>query len=91
LRKPFLLIGGGDENESANEADQVSCGGPLLLFTAPSVLAAPSPGLQTPLDFAAAGKVKATFAKAKFEDMNDTLDQMHKRPIEGPIMLDLAA
>jgi len=32
-----------------------------------------------------------TLAKAKFEDMNDTLDHMHKRPIEGRIMLDLAA
>jgi propanol-preferring alcohol dehydrogenase len=47
-------------------------------------------GLQASLDFAAAGKVKATFAKTKFEDMNDTLDHMRKRPIEGRITLDLA-
>jgi propanol-preferring alcohol dehydrogenase len=47
--------------------------------------------LQESLDFAAEGKVKATVATAKLEDINDVFDRMHKGQIEGRIVLDLAA
>lgn len=47
--------------------------------------------LQEALDFAAEGKVKATVAPARLEDINDVFDRMHKGAIEGRIVLDLAA
>ena len=46
--------------------------------------------LQELLDFAAAGKVKATVAAAKLEDINDVFDQMRGGEIEGRIVLDMA-
>lgn len=47
--------------------------------------------LQESIDFAAQGKVKATIAKAKLEDINDVFAKMHKGQIEGRIVLDIAA
>ena len=47
--------------------------------------------LQESIDFAAQGKVKATIAKAKLEDINDVFARMHKGQIEGRIVLDIAA
>jgi propanol-preferring alcohol dehydrogenase len=47
--------------------------------------------LQESIDFAAAGKVTATIAKAKLEDINDVFEKMRKGQIEGRIVLDLAA
>jgi propanol-preferring alcohol dehydrogenase len=47
--------------------------------------------LQESLDFAGAGKVKATVARARLEDINDIFDRMHKGQIEGRIVLDLVA
>lgn len=49
------------------------------------------PDLQESIDFAAQGKVKATIAKAKLEDINDVFARMHKGQIEGRIVLDIAA
>jgi alcohol dehydrogenase, propanol-preferring len=43
------------------------------------------------LEFAAAGKVKATVAKDKLENINDIFTRMHKNQIEGRIVLDLHA
>ena len=47
--------------------------------------------LQESIDFAAQGKVKATIAKAKLEDINDVFARMHKGQIEGRIVLAIAA
>jgi propanol-preferring alcohol dehydrogenase len=47
--------------------------------------------LQESLEFAAAGKVKATVAKEKLENINDIFARMHKGEIEGRIVLDLHA
>ncbi|MFD2237004.1 alcohol dehydrogenase AdhP [Aureimonas populi] len=47
--------------------------------------------LQEAIDFAAEGKVKATVASGKLEDINDIFAKMHKGAIEGRIVLDLAA
>ena len=47
--------------------------------------------LQESLDFAGAGKVKATVARAKIEDINEIFERMHKGQIEGRIVLDLTA
>jgi D-arabinose 1-dehydrogenase-like Zn-dependent alcohol dehydrogenase len=47
--------------------------------------------LQESLDFAGAGKVRATVARARLEDVNDVFARMHKGQIEGRIVLDLAA
>ena len=47
--------------------------------------------LQESIDFAAQGKVKATIAKAKLEDINDVFAKMHKGQIEGRIVLDIAS
>ena len=46
--------------------------------------------LQELLDFAAAGKVKATVTAAKLEDINDVFDRMRGGEIEGRIVLDIA-
>lgn len=46
--------------------------------------------LQESIDFAAQGKVKATIAKAKLEDVNDVFEKMHKGQIDGRIVLDIA-
>ena len=45
--------------------------------------------LQESLDFAAAGKVKATITKAPLEDINTVFDRMRKGQIEGRMVLDL--
>ncbi len=47
--------------------------------------------LQESLDFAGAGKVKATVAPAKLEDINDVFKKMHAGAIDGRIVLDIAA
>jgi propanol-preferring alcohol dehydrogenase len=47
--------------------------------------------LQESLEFAEAGKVKATVAKEKLENINDVFARMHKGEIEGRIVLDLHA
>jgi alcohol dehydrogenase, propanol-preferring len=47
--------------------------------------------LQESIDFAAAGKVKATIETARLEDINTVFDRMHKGKIEGRIVLDMAA
>ncbi|MCJ2178862.1 alcohol dehydrogenase AdhP [Novosphingobium album (ex Hu et al. 2023)] len=47
--------------------------------------------LQESLDFAGDGKVKATVATAKLEDINDVFGRMHKGMIEGRIVLDMTA
>jgi propanol-preferring alcohol dehydrogenase len=47
--------------------------------------------LQESLDFAAAGKVKATVSTARLEEINDVFDRMHKGQIEGRIVLDLVS
>lgn len=47
--------------------------------------------LQESLDYAAAGKVKATVRAEKLEAINDVFAQMHKGEIEGRVVLDLAA
>jgi propanol-preferring alcohol dehydrogenase len=47
--------------------------------------------LQESLDFAGAGKIKATVARAKLEDVNDVFERMRKGQIEGRIVLDLTA
>lgn len=47
--------------------------------------------LQESIDFAAAGKVKATIANAKLEDINYVFEKMRKAQIEGRIVLDLVA
>jgi alcohol dehydrogenase, propanol-preferring len=47
--------------------------------------------LQESLEFAAAGKVKATVSTARLEEINDVFDRMHKGQIEGRIVLDLAS
>ena len=46
--------------------------------------------LQESLDFAEMGKVKATVATDKLENINDVFDRMHKGQIEGRIVLDMA-
>ncbi|MDO5103557.1 MAG: alcohol dehydrogenase AdhP [Lautropia sp.] len=47
--------------------------------------------LQESLDYAAAGKVKATVKAEKLEDINDIFQRMHKGQIEGRIVLDMNA
>jgi alcohol dehydrogenase, propanol-preferring len=47
--------------------------------------------LQESLAFAAAGKVRATVATEKLENINDVFARMHRGEIEGRIVLDLAA
>ena len=47
--------------------------------------------LQESLEFAAQGKVAATVAADKLENINDTFDRMRKGEIEGRIVLDMAA
>jgi len=47
--------------------------------------------LKESLEFASAGKVKATLAKEKLENINDVFARMHKGEIEGRIVLDLHA
>ncbi len=47
--------------------------------------------LQESLDFAEMGKVKATVATDKLENINNVFDRMHKGQIEGRIVLDFAA
>jgi alcohol dehydrogenase, propanol-preferring len=47
--------------------------------------------LKESLEFAAAGKVKATVSTEKLENINDIFARMHKGQIEGRIVLDLAA
>ena len=47
--------------------------------------------LQESLAFAAAGKVAATVAADRLENINDIFARMHKGEIEGRIVLDLAA
>ncbi|MCJ2188791.1 alcohol dehydrogenase AdhP [Novosphingobium beihaiensis] len=46
--------------------------------------------LQESLDFAGDGKVKATVATEKLENINDIFGRMHKGEIEGRIVLDMA-
>ena len=47
--------------------------------------------LQESLEFAAMGKVKATVASDRLENINDIFARMHAGQIEGRIVLDLAA
>jgi propanol-preferring alcohol dehydrogenase len=47
--------------------------------------------LQESLEFAEAGKVKATVAKEKLENINDVFTRMHRGEIEGRIVLNLHA
>ena len=47
--------------------------------------------LQESLEYAAAGKVKATIKTEKLEAINDIFARMHKGQIEGRIVLDMAA
>lgn len=47
--------------------------------------------LQESLEFAAQGKVAATVAAEKLENINDIFSRMHKGEIEGRIVLDMAA
>jgi len=46
--------------------------------------------LQESIDFAAAGKVRATIETARLEDINTIFDRMHKGTIEGRVVLDMA-
>ena len=46
--------------------------------------------LQEALDFAGAGKVRATVAAEKIENINDVFARMHRGEIEGRIVLDMA-
>ena len=46
--------------------------------------------LQVSLEYAAAGKVKATIKTEKIEAINDIFARMHKGQIEGRIVLDMA-
>lgn len=47
--------------------------------------------LQESLAFAAAGKVRATVATERLENINDVFARMHRGAIEGRVVLDLAA
>ena len=47
--------------------------------------------LQESLDFVAQGKVGATVATDKLENINDVLARLHEGRIEGRVVLDLAA
>ncbi|WP_334175074.1 alcohol dehydrogenase AdhP [Pseudoxanthobacter sp.] len=47
--------------------------------------------LQEALDFAAHGKVHATVAPARLEDINEVFRKMHAGAIDGRIVLDIAA
>lgn len=47
--------------------------------------------LQEAIDFAVAGKVKATIHTAKLEDINTVLHDMKQGKIEGRVVLDIAA
>ncbi|RZF60964.1 alcohol dehydrogenase AdhP [Sphingomonas populi] len=47
--------------------------------------------LQESIDFAAAGKVKATISTARLEDVNDVFARMRNGQIEGRVVLDLTA
>src|SRR4029453_515150 len=44
--------------------------------------------LQEALDFAGAGKVKATVAAERLENINDIFGRMHRGEIEGRIVID---
>ena len=46
--------------------------------------------LEEALDFAAAGKVRATITSARLEDVNAVFDQMRAGGIEGRVVLDMA-
>jgi alcohol dehydrogenase, propanol-preferring len=46
--------------------------------------------LKESLDFAAAGKVRATIETARLADINAVFDRMHKGRIEGRVVLDMA-
>jgi propanol-preferring alcohol dehydrogenase len=45
--------------------------------------------LQESIEFAAAGKVKATIETARLEDINNIFDRMHKGKIEGRVVIDM--
>lgn len=47
--------------------------------------------LQEALDFAAHGRVRATFQMEPLESINDVFDRMRRGAIEGRVVLDLAA
>lgn len=47
--------------------------------------------LQESLDFAAAGKVKATISTARLEDINTVFERMRKGQIEGRVVMDMAS
>ena len=47
--------------------------------------------LQESIDFAAAGKVRATIETARLEEINAVFDRMHKGTIEGRVVLDMAS
>jgi propanol-preferring alcohol dehydrogenase len=47
--------------------------------------------LQEAIDFAVAGKVKATIHTARLDDINTVLDDMKQGNIEGRVVLDIAA
>lgn len=47
--------------------------------------------LQESIDFAARGKVKATIAVEKLENINDIFARMHKGQIEGRVVIDMVA
>ena len=47
--------------------------------------------LQESLEFAEQGKVAATVATDRLENINQIFEKMHKGQIEGRIVLDLAA
>jgi propanol-preferring alcohol dehydrogenase len=47
--------------------------------------------LQESLDFATQGKVRATVAAEKLENINDVFARLHEGRIEGRVVLDLAA
>lgn len=46
--------------------------------------------LQESLDFAAAGKVRATIETARLEDINGVFERMHAGTIDGRVVLDMA-
>jgi Zn-dependent alcohol dehydrogenases len=46
--------------------------------------------LQESLDFAAMGKVRATVATDRLENINEVFTRMHQGQIEGRIVLDFA-
>ena len=52
---------------------------------------APGMDLQEALQFAGDGKVRATTATARLDDINDVFARMHAGKIEGRIVLDMNA